>query len=572
MRMKQWMGGWLAIVALVGLAGCGGSPRVPEPSGDIREEAGLELSPERSPAYSMEVNEGLAKADGIRPGYGTTYEVFVYSFYDSDGDGIGDIRGVTEKLDYISEMGFDGIWLMPIMPSATYHKYDVTNYYDIDKEYGTMEDFEELTAACEERGIRVIMDLVINHSSSKHPWFTAACEYLAGLDGKEPSEEECPEFGYYHFSREKESKYHQVPGTDDWYYEGQFWSEMPDLNLGKEGVRAEIEKVTAFWLDKGVDGFRLDAAKEFYSGTHSANLEVLAWFSEMTKGQKEDVYLVAEVWSDLATYASYYSSGIDSTFDFAFADSSGVIADTVKGSLPASGFGKALVNLQERLEAYNPDYIDAPFYTNHDMGRSAGYYSGEYAQNQVKIAGGLNLLMSGNAFVYYGEELGMKGSGKDENKRAPMYWSQDRQAEGTCEGPPNMDNVKMKYPSLAEQQEDPYSIYHYFRQAIKMRNAFPAIIQGAAEELPEVSSQTVAAFRKTDGEETVTVICNLSPETQEISVGGGQGKEAGQSDTSGQNMAIKAALLVDAQPAEVKGEVLTLPGYGIVILESLGEP
>ena len=138
--------------------------------------------------------------------YRNFYEVFVYSFYDSDGDGIGDLKGLTEKLDYIndgddstdSDLGFSGIWLMPIMPSTTYHKYDVTDYYNIDKEYGTLDDFKEFVAECDKRNISVIIDLVMNHTSSKHPWFTQACDYLRSLDGKEPDVNECKYLDYYY--------------------------------------------------------------------------------------------------------------------------------------------------------------------------------------------------------------------------------------------------------------------------------------------------------------------------------------------------------------------------------------
>lgn len=142
--------------------------------------------------------------------YRTYYEVFVYSFFDGNGDGIGDLKGLIDKLDYIndgdpqttSDLGCNGIWLMPIMPSPSYHKYDVTDYCEIDPAYGTMEDFETLIAECDKRGIKVIIDFVINHSSSEHPWFKEACSYLAALGDGEPSLEECPYVDYYHFTKE----------------------------------------------------------------------------------------------------------------------------------------------------------------------------------------------------------------------------------------------------------------------------------------------------------------------------------------------------------------------------------
>lgn len=507
----------------------------------------------------------LPQVLSMEDNYRTYYEVFVYSFYDGNGDGIGDLKGLTQKLDYINDgdpattedLGCDGIWLMPVMPSPSYHKYDVTDYYAIDPEYGTMEDFENFMAECEKRGIKVILDLVINHSSSEHPWFKEAAAYLAQLGDGEPSLEACPYVDYYHFSKEQKAGYSQVPGSDVWYYESQFSYTMPDLNLYNESLREEIGKVVDFWLAKGVGGFRLDAVKEYETGADSANIEILSWFSDMVKGKKEDAYLVGEAWTDISTYEKYYESGIDSLFNFAFADSEGIIAKVVKGSSPASGYGKALQNIEERFKGYNPDYIDAPFYTNHDMGRSAGYYSGEYSPAQTKIAGALNLFMSGNVFIYYGEELGMKGSGKDENKRAPMYFNEDKEAPGMCRGPADMDGIKMKYGSLETQEGDPYSVYNYYKKAIRLRGMYPSIRKGSVENLEQLADDTLTAFAKSFEDEKVYLFCNLSP-TERVITLDGLDKEI---------VCIAEELSVDEKTPVLKEGTLTLPGYGIAILK-----
>lgn len=526
---------FLCIIMLIGVVGCGRTAqKIPE-------------------AVSMEDN------------YRTYYEVFVYSFYDGNGDGIGDFKGLTEKLDYINDgnpelgedLGCNGIWLMPIMPSPTYHKYDVTDYYSIDPEYGTMEDFEVFMTACNERGIKVILDLVMNHTSSEHPWFQEACRYLAALGDAEPSIEECPYVDYYHFSKEEKAGYCQVPGSNVWYYEAQFYYGMPDLNLYNEALRAEFERIVAFWIDKGVGGFRIDAAKEFVSGSPTSNTEILAWLTDMVKSKKEDAYLVAEVWSDINTYAGYYAGGIDSIFNFAFADNSGIIANAVKGVSPASGYGEALVMADKLFSAQNQDYIDAPFYTNHDLGRSAGYYAGEHSMSQTKVAGALNLLMSGNAFIYYGEELGMKGAGKDENKRAPMYFSADENAPGMCDGPADMDDVKMKFPSYEEQKEDGYSIYRYYQQAIYLRNLYPVIRKGDVENLSEYATDAVAAVKKSYEEDALLIFYNLSAETQVINL----------SDRKGEIKGIENALYVGEETAGYENGSLTIPAFGIVLLE-----
>ena len=195
--------------------------------------------------------------------YRTWYEIFVYSFCDSNGDGIGDLKGVLSKLDYLQELGVNGIWFMPVHPSQSYHKYDVADYFQIDPAYGTLEDFRDLLAACKERDIHVIMDLVLNHTADNHPWFTEACDYLRSLPaGEEPNPEVCPYVEYYYFTREAAVNYHPVSGSD-WYYEGKFSPNMPDLNLEHGLVRREISTIMSYWLEMGVDGFRLDAAKEF---------------------------------------------------------------------------------------------------------------------------------------------------------------------------------------------------------------------------------------------------------------------------------------------------------------------
>lgn len=555
--MKKRILSLLLCVAVLGtVAGCGKKP-LPDDGEEMLEETAEETA-EAEEEEIWQEPEAVSMEDNYR----TWYEVFVYSFYDGNGDGIGDLKGLTEKLDYINDgnpgttedLGCNGIWLMPVMSSTTYHKYDVTDYCGIDPEYGTMEDFEDFMAACEEREIKVILDLVINHSSSQHPWFQEACSYLAELGDGEPDLNVCPYVDYYHFSREKKGGYAQVPGSDIWYYEAQFWDGMPDLNLYNEQLRGEIEQIVDFWLDKGVGGFRLDAAKEFETGANAANTEILAWFTDMVKSKKEDAYLVAEVWTDFNTYAGYYDSGIDSVFNFAFADNDGIIAKTVKGMIPASSYGSRLEEAEAVFAQHNPNYIDAPFYTNHDMGRSAGYYAGEESEAQTKLAGAMNLMMGGSAFIYYGEELGMKGSGKDENKRAPMYFSADASAEGMCKGPADMDTVKMKFGSYEEQKEDALSVYAYYKRAIYLRNLYPVIRKGRTENFGDFASGKIAAFSKSLENEKMYFFINISSEEAVLDLSGIPGISA-----------ISDALYTGEEKGSFENGTLTIPGYGLVL-------
>ena len=550
-RMKQTI---LALLcALLFLSGCvSNRTNQAGQTGDAGQTAGQEGT---SAAVQMiDYNKDLTPA-ARDDDYRTTYEIFVYSFCDSDGDGIGDLNGIRSKLDYISDMGFDQIWLTPVQPSDTYHKYDVDDYRAIDPAFGTMEDYEALLQECHERGIRVLMDLVLNHTSDTHAWFQAASDYLHELPPDwEPSEEYCPYFGYYNFSRTQQDGYAPLEGTN-WYYEARFWSEMPDLNLGNEAVRKEIRDIMQFWLDKGVDGFRLDAVTSYVTGNEEANVEFLRWLSDTCKGIDPACYLVGEAWTDRASIATLYASGIDSLFDFSFADSEGIIRQVMNGSYAASDYVRAMVSEEAAYHEANPAYVNAPFYTNHDMGRSAGYYPQDDGP-VTKMAYALSLLMPGDSFMYYGEELGMKGSGKDENKRAPMYWSADPAALGMCTAPAGMDELQMKFPPLEEQLEDDLSLWRWFKEVIRVRRAFPAIARGTTEPVEGVSDESVAAFvRSCEGQQDVLLVMNLRD-------------QAATKDLSALGAAWQLAAVLNTNEEQITYENgnLSLPAYCIAVL------
>lgn len=584
MNRKKWISIILAVTMAFSVTACGNDnagnvagTQNADAADKVQTTTVQDVSDREAMKQTEPAAENVLAQDG-RPlqipddKYRTYYELFVYSFYDSDGDGIGDLQGVLEKLDYLNDgddttdtdLGINGIWLMPVMPSTTYHKYDTTDYEDIDPQYGTLEDFKELLAACHERGIRVILDLAMNHSSSRHSWFLQATKYLKSLpEGAEPDAAECPYVDYYHFSREAQGGYAQMNGTD-WYYEARFWDGMPDLNLQSEAVRREFEQVADFWLDLGVDGFRLDAVKEYVTGSTEDNVEILSWFADYVHGKNSENYLVCECWTDQNTYAQYYKSGVDSMFDFAFADKSGIIANVVNGKASAASYAKNLEAEQTLYAQYNADYINAPFYTNHDMGRSTGYYAGENSAAQTKMGNALNLLMNGNAFLYYGEELGMKGSGKDENKRAPMYWSKDSSAEGMCKGPADMEDFQMKFDSLKEQQEDPDSIYNYVKQVIKIRNQNPVIARGTTTYLEQYSGEQCFALTRSIGDSedgTLLLLGNTSAEPVTIDLTG-----LAVGETPAEDLTLLGELYTGEEAAERAGAEVTLPSFAILIL------
>lgn len=531
---------FIALCALLSLSGCKSGQQGGKGSGSSVQMIG----------FNKDL-EPVARDDFYR----TTYEIFPYSFCDSNGDGIGDINGIREKLDYISDMGFDQLWLTPVHPSDTYHKYDVDDYYAIDPTFGTMEDYEALLAECHERGIRVLMDLVLNHTSDTHEWFRAATDYLRELpDDWEPDVEYCPYFGYYNFSREQLDGYVPLEGTN-WYYEARFWSEMPDLNLSSDAVREEICNIMLFWLDKGVDGFRLDAVTSYATGNPDGNVEFLRFVVDAGKIFYPDCYFVGEAWTDRASIAALYASGIDSLFDFPFADSEGIIRSVMTNGYSASDFVQAMVRADEVYREANPNYVDAPFYTNHDMGRSAGFYALDDGP-VTKMAYALSLLMAGNSFLYYGEEIGMKGSGKDENKRAPMYWSADPAALGMCTAPAGMDELQMKFPPLEEQLEDDLSLWRWFKEVIRVRRAFPAIARGTTEPVEGVSDESVAAFvRSCEGQQDVLLVMNLRD-------------RAATKDLSALGAAWQLAAVLNTNEEQITYENgnLSLPAYCIAVL------
>ena len=487
--------------------------------------------------------------------YRTWYEIFVYSFCDSDGDGIGDLQGVISRLDYLQELGINGIWLMPIHPSSSYHKYNVEDYYAIDPAYGTLEDFDALIAACNERDIHVIIDLVLNHTGSEHGWFKEAVFYLQNLEaGKMPDAGECKYLDYYYFSQTAGAGSRPVNGTD-WYYEGQFDFTMPDLNLDNEAVRSDIRDIMKYWLDKGVAGFRVDAAKEFHTGNSDKNIEFMNWLQTTAESIKPDVYMVAEVWTDFSTITNYYNSGFTSIFNFPFGDSSGKIAKVVNNAGNSAMVNTYATALEKADKAYlsgNPEYIDAPFLSNHDVGRIAGFVSRDEAR--VKMAGAMNLFMSGSAFIYYGEEIGMVGSGNDPSKRAPMYWNNARD-NGTTDLPPECV-LPDEYPfgSLEEQKNEDASIYNYYRQAVAIRNALPVISHGRTTAETALNQGCISAQRKTWGDESCIILMNIDKVEAEVDLSAYEG------------WTLAASLSVDNSQVKLKGTTLKIGAYGIAVL------
>jgi glycosidase len=442
----------------------------------------------------------------------TCYEVFVRSFYDSNGDGTGDLNGVTQKLDYIKGLGASCIWLMPIMVSPSYHGYDVVDYYTVEPAYGTNGDFKKLVAAAHARGIAVLIDMVLNHTSSENPWFKAALADTAS-----------PYRGWYRFSPTDlgagpwgAPAWHKSPLRDEYYY-GVFWSGMPDLNYDTPAVEQETEKIADFWLrDMGVDGFRLDAVPYLVEegsclmgcpGTHA----VLRAYSDHLKSVKPDVYTVGEVWSNLDAVLPYYSDQLTSYFGFELADSlvSAVRSFDTPGHGPGgsppghtAGFLAGFLRLQDTL----PPYRYSPFLSNHDGTRVMTLLGNDIPL--AKLAATLLLTLPGLPFIYYGEEIGMTGDKPDERLRTPMQWA-PRTGVGFTTGKeweaPQADSLTR---TVALEDRDPTSLLNLYRRLIHLRKANEALATGKLIPLGTTNPRVAAYIRQSTGR-TVMVIANL---------------------------------------------------------------
>lgn len=432
---------------------------------------------------------------------GAIYEIFPGSFADGDGDGAGDLSGITKKAEYIASLGVGAVWLTPISPSPSYHRYDVVDYCAIDPKLGTMDDFDALVSTLQGKDIALLLDLVINHTSSEHPWFLSAVNSI----GIEPCgaavcthESLCrqhnPYCDYYMFTREPGNQLHTVNGAKGWYYLGEFGYHMPDLNLDSEAVRGEIVDILRFWMERGVCGFRLDATTHYYAGNTEQNVEFMAWLTQAAKAIDPDTYLVGEAWTDGVTIAKLYESGIDSFFAFPFAGPDGSLVSTIRDQNGAK-LARAYASWGEQITG-----VDVPFFTNHDMARSAGMLMNN--EPKMRLAAAVYLLRPGHPIIYYGEEIAMSGSGRDENKRLPMVWGDGQMV---CDEPMDADQAQRQTEGVAQQEADENSLLQYYRRVLSARSSYPEINTEKAVALG-LGQKAVYALRYGD----VVVMSNFS--------------------------------------------------------------
>lgn len=464
-----------------------------------------------SVALILFARPAAAQPSSASPGWtrgAVCYEIFVRSFFDSDGDGIGDFKGLTEKLDYINDgnpgtqrdLGARCLWLMPVVASPSYHGYDATDYYRVNPQYGTNDDFKRMVAEAHRRGIRVLVDMVLNHASSDHPYFKDAL-----LNPGSPYR------SWFRWSQTKpdikgpwgQEVWHRSPVRDEYYY-GIFWHGMPDLNYEKPAVREEAKRIATFWLkEMGVDGFRLDAIPYLVeeghklSGTPGTHAFLRDYAAHVRRTAPQS-YTVGEVWDSVGAMEPYYPDELDSHFAFELSDA---ILEAVR-----TGSAKNLFRGYLRLQRQFPAERWSPFLRNHDQTRTMTVLGGDVAN--AKLAVTLLLTLPGLPFLYYGEEIGMTGDKPDPRLRTPMHWTR-KPAAGFTTGIPweplQPDSMTANVEAF---ESDPNSLLNLHRRLIHLRAANPAL--GTGELVPlSASSDVVAAYLRRAGDRVVLVITNL---------------------------------------------------------------
>lgn len=472
---------------------------------------------------------GLSADDQQHPWWhdAVFYEIFVRSFADSRegplaNDGVGDIRGMTDKLDYLNDgdpsttadLGIDAVWLMPIAESPSYHGYDVVDYKQVDQEYGTNEDFRAFTDAAHKRGIRVIVDLVLNHSADEHPWFIDAA-----------SSKDSPKRDWFTWA-DTHPGYRGPWNQNVWHdhvqdqsgqlYYGCFYHGMPDLNVRNARLTTELYDIARFWIeDMGVDGFRLDAIKHLIeNGADQENTqESIDWleaFNAYCKSLNPDFFTVGEVWSTTDQVARYIPDAVDTAFEF----------DLAQAIIDGLNTGDA-TKIADRIKVVEDAYYTpvATFLTNHDQSRLMSQLTGDPAEKQAKAkaAAAILLTLPGIPFIYYGEEIGHTGTKPDPNIRTPMQWDATGEAFSAAEPwratQPDADEI-----NFVSQRGQMLSVFSQYQRLIKLRQRHEALRTGDIAILRTSDPRVLAYTRRTEGDHLLCVVNTSSEPIEKLSI------------------------------------------------------
>lgn len=444
---------------------------------------------------------------------GAIMQIFVRSYQDSDGDGIGDLRGLTSRLDYLQALGVKGLWLMPVHPSQDQdHGYAVTNYRAIDPRYGTLADFDALVQAAHARGIGIVLDYVLNHSAAEHPAFVQA-----------RSARDNPFRSWYVWSDTQPTGW-SVFGSDPWrrdgtgWYYAPFWDQMPDFNWRLPAVAQWHADHLRFWMNRGVDGFRLDAVGLLVENGPAA------WVN-----QAESRSVVRQVRSVMDAYAHRFlvCEGADDVPGFAQAcgnafafDLNGVLMRLARSARPGSS--PAAQDLQQAARYFETSVPGAaPFLSNHDS------FAGDRVWNQLngdlpayRLAAASMLLVPGTPFLYYGEEIGLAAADTlsgDPRLRTPMSWTGDVRTAGfTTATPYRSLSANVATQNVQAQRADPQSLWSHYQALLGLRNTRPSLSGGRYHQASVQGSTW--SFVRTLGQEHTVVLLNYGAEAQSVSL------------------------------------------------------
>ncbi len=543
-------------------------------------------------------------ANPVGPGY----QILVYAFADSDGDGFGDLKGIIENLDYLNDgkagtgndLGVQAIWLSPINNAVSYHGYDVTDYKSVSSRVGSMEDFEKLVAEAHKRGIKVILDMVFNHTSRSHVWFT---NFIKDPNGR---------YGNYYVRRKEGVGYSSAGygkfykyATNDVQYFSAFGEGMPDLNCENTDVVNELKDILSFWIKKGADGFRFDAAKHIFDpnemaqGTPTMAMTRMFWndLRKHARSEKADVIMVGEVLSTSTVDLAAYSKTMDSLFDFASAQA---IVGAAAG-LNSSNFNTSFERIQNSL-LKTKGFVPSPILTNHDQDRAMSLFlmrsalastdgwgekssdiddvkaAKKMALTRGKMAASLLLTLPGLPFLYYGEELGMTGKrylNDDVARRDAFIWKSDRKAKPNVTwmiGSSKLEAGQNKdTPALEAQLADPNSLAAHYVLLGALRQKAPALQGGSWKQLvlPEDESLSVISYLREGKGQKLLVQHNMSEEDATLKVMSGYSIKAffdSSQALSGKAFAPKDSKILAA------GDSYSLAPYASAVFEILKAP
>jgi alpha-amylase len=494
---KIWISVCWAMGLLLTACGGGGSSEQTSPVDEQGASASLDLQPVSVTRMESDMPDNWA--DGA-----VFVEIYVRGYKDSDGDGKGDLRGLTQQLDYLQQLGVEGIWLMPINASYDHdHGYAVTDYRAIEKDYGSQADFDAFIQAAHARGIGVIMDYVVNHSAITNPLFIDSDHSKAGKRD-------------WYIWQSSNPGWRNWDGNPSWhkasngYFYGVFWEKMPDFNLKNPDVLAYHHDSMRFWLNRGLDGFRFDAVGQLVENgpdsyeSQPENRAILFDIQQLVTSDYQNRYMVCEEPADAVGAASSDSCG--SAFAFGF-------NDAVRASVKSGGVSAQLRQVLQQMPLERMGIMLG----NHDAfagERLMDDFSGD--QNLYRLAAATQLTMPGQPFIYYGEEIGMNhsaGNSGDWALRAPMSWSK---AGGFTTGTPFRSPASnVTTFNVADQQADTASLWHFYRELIAARKEIPALRHG---NLQLLRSDSVLAYTRTYQGQSVLVVLNYGVQATSVSV------------------------------------------------------